>query len=175
MIEVVTAGPASQQMGKNRKPYSIFEIIYKNKSFEDKVETKKLTSFSGSYDALLGAKPGSVFTIERAKDDAGYWQWNSALPGGAPVKSAASPAPTPIAGKVIGSNYETPDEREWYRTRSIRGFALGHAISLLKTEKTVPSWEQVQAQAAEIEQWMIRTSDVDPMQAILEMPDDIPQ
>ncbi len=62
---------------KTGKDYQVVEVTYKNLSFDSKVESKKHNQYGDKtvFNALKDANPGDVFTIERKKDDAGYWQW----------------------------------------------------------------------------------------------------
>jgi len=100
-------------------------IAYKQ---DGKVQGKKLLDFTAPevFAAAAQLKPKDIANVtiakEPGKDGKEYWNWKAVAVGsagdivGAPV--AASPA-TPqagvskpaVAGRVTGSNYETPDER----------------------------------------------------------------
>lgn len=62
---------------KTKKPYKFLDIIYKNKSFDDKVENKKLMPFSNKdvFDVLEASTKGDIFNITREKNENGFWDW----------------------------------------------------------------------------------------------------
>lgn len=74
-IEIV-AVTVTQPEGKK---FQNMEVIYKNLSFQGKVENKKINSYYGKdvFTVLEGAKPGTVFTITREKNGE-YWEWKTA-------------------------------------------------------------------------------------------------
>lgn len=57
--------------------YDSLEITYKNLTFQGKVESKKIVSFNHKevFNALASTQIGAVCTIQRAKNDKGYWDW----------------------------------------------------------------------------------------------------
>lgn len=141
-IVAVEVGSAKSKAGKD---YEFVEVTYKNKSFQDKVEAKKHNQYGDKnvFNTLKSANSGDVFTIERKKDDAGYWQWIGITSGtasgssssvgassSAPSKSTSNPAPK--------STYETPEERAKKQVYIIRQSSISSAIELLKTDKKVP-------------------------------------
>lgn len=171
-IEVIDVGSITNETAKNGKTYKSFDLVYKNLSFDGKVETKKINTYSDQpFKVLSKAEKGDVFTVEREKNEAGFWNWNTVTAGKADPEPSAPPTLPSGGKKVVGSNYETSEERDWYRTRSFRSYSVSQAISILKVEKSVPSWEDVQAMAAQIEQWVTRR---DVMKEIVNMEDDIP-
>lgn len=62
---------------KTNKPYEFIDLVFKNKSFQDKVENKKIMPFGNKevFDVLQTAEKGDVYYISREKNDAGYWDW----------------------------------------------------------------------------------------------------
>ncbi len=60
-----------------KKPYKFLDIVYKNKSFDDKIENKKLTPFSNKevFDVLETSSKGDIFDITREKNKNGFWEW----------------------------------------------------------------------------------------------------
>lgn len=176
LIEIINVGQTSTTPDRSGKPYRQFELVFRNTE-QNKVETRKITEYSkAAYDALSKAATGQFYEITRTKSaDGKFWNWDSAIISTAPAATpAAAPSSGASTGRVTGSNYETPIERAWHRTRSFRGFAIGHAVSILKVDKAVPAWDDVKALAAQIEQWINRSTEENPMQAIVNMEDDIP-
>ena len=123
--------------------YDSLEITYKNLSFQNKVESKKIVSFNHKevFSTLAKASAGDVFTIQRSKNDKNYWDW-VAVGEAAPQESAA-PA---IGGKTMQSpksTYETPEERAKKQVYIVRQSSVNAAIALLKTDKKVPSLQEI--------------------------------
>jgi hypothetical protein len=151
-LEVVSVG------SKNKEPkYSWFELVYRNND-SGKVETKKLFDFAYPlvYKTFSTATVGTNYSVTAEKDDK-YWNWVSVSGGGsmnaAPEKSTAEPA---AKAYVKGSNYETTEERAARQTSIIRQSSLSNAIATLKTDKTVPTRDDVLSLAADYEQWVTR-------------------
>lgn len=129
----------------NRGKFDQAEVTFKNLSFQEKVEAKKVMSFVNKdvFETLKSAKSGDEFIIKREKDDKGYWQWvgisaggsSPAANGGSPAKTAATPAPK--------STYETAEERAKRQVYIIRQSSISNAIEMLKTDKKSPSVEEV--------------------------------
>ena len=67
--------------------YQKAEVAYKNNSFQGKVEGKSVMSFGaskGAFTTLTTAQPGTTFNVEVVKNAAGYNDWISLSPAGAP-------------------------------------------------------------------------------------------
>lgn len=149
--------------------YSEFDCVYI--TGDGKLNTRKIRSFVNQevFDTLQSSSKGDKFDIKVEKDGK-YWNWvgiekTEASVSGAPAKSGGQ--------RVTGSNYETPDEREWRQTRIIRQSCLNMALELLKAKNIEdPTQNDVFSTAAIFEQWVNRK---EPIQAIKEMPDDIVQ
>ena len=134
---------------KTGKDYQVVEVTYKNLSFDGKVESKKHNQYGDKtvFNALKDANPGDVFTIERKKDDAGYWQWVGIGNG----SDSANNAPTPsavnkgsnTANPAPKSNWETPEERAKKQVYIVRQSSISAAIETLKTDKKNPSVDEV--------------------------------
>lgn len=114
--------------------YQTAEVTYKNNSFQDKVENKKVMSFNHKevFATLSKAEKGDVFTLERAKNDKGFWDWTSITEGAAgnaqqgnvkAVSAAASPSPK--------STYETPEERAKKQVYIVRQSSLSTAVEYM--------------------------------------------
>ena len=149
MIIQVVAIDVNTAKTKTGKDYEVVEVTYKNKSFQDKVEAKKHNQFGDKnvFNTLKSASAGDVFTIERKKDDAGYWQWIGITSGsgGSSSSSASAPSSTskPSVTPAPKSNYETAEERAKRQIYIIRQSSISSAIEMLKTDKKSPSVDEV--------------------------------
>ena len=78
-IKVIAVELASVPTQKGS--YQTLDVTYKNQDFGDKTETKKVMSFTFKevFNALKDAKSGDTFTINRVKNDKGYWILRSEL------------------------------------------------------------------------------------------------
>ena len=134
---------------KSNKDYQFLEVTYKNISFDNKVESKKIMPFGSKevYNELKNAGPGDVFTLLREKDNDGYWQWIGISAGDVEIEQA-----TPTTGKAepskapavpAKSTFETPEERAIKQVYIVRQSSISAAIDTLKTDKKNPSKEEV--------------------------------
>ena len=150
-IEVISVG------NKNKEPkYSWYELVYRNND-SGKVETKKLFDFAFPlvYKELSTSSSGDNYTVTAEKGEK-YWNWVSVSKGD-PVATAPEKGNEPVAKAYVkGNNYETSEERAARQTSIIRQSSLSNAIATLKTDKTVPSRDDVLSLAADYEQWVTR-------------------
>jgi hypothetical protein len=125
---------------KAGKPYDVLDIAFKNKTFQDKVEGKKLMPFGGNAPAfavLKNANSGQLYEIQVVKNDAGYNDWvNATVSDGAsvpPQQGNAGPAranqSAPAAGNSRG--FETPEERAAKQVFIVRQSSLSTAVASL--------------------------------------------
>ena len=171
---------------KAGKPYEFLDLMYKNLSFDNKAESKKIMPFGAKevFATLKNAQPGDVFTVLREKDDAGYWQWVGISEGDAPIQQETTnkgqtTAPAKTTAQPAKSTFETPEERAKKQVYIIRQSSLSTAVDLLKTDKKVPAVDEVIQVAKLFEDYVFgRNLDADPVQGnkLPELPadDDIP-
>ena len=121
----------------NRGKYDQAEVTFKNLSFGDKVEAKKLMSFVNKdvYATIKNASNGDVFTVSRVKDDKGYWQWTGIavgdeVPAGASAGGNVA-APSKAASPSPKSTYETPEERAKRQVLIVRQSSITSAVAML--------------------------------------------
>lgn len=144
-----------QETHKTQKgSYDSLEITYKNLTFQDKVEAKKIMSFNHKdvFNTLKSANNGAIFTVQRMKNDKGYWDWVS-LGDEAPETSSASST----GGKTMASpksTYETPEERAKKQVYIVRQSSINAAIEVLKTDKKNPSVTEVLEVAKQFESYV---------------------
>lgn len=136
IVEIIDVGaPQSVKTGKGQ--YQTLEVSYRNE--QGQVQGKKLMSFSNPavFKDIQGYAKGDRVDVATVKDDAGYWQWKAiAKEGEAPARTEAA-KPASGGGKVIGSNYETAEERARRQVYIIRQSSLSTAVELLGQGKPV--------------------------------------
>lgn len=134
-IEVV-ANPVST-VPTAKGSYQVIDLAYKNKSFQDKLEGKKVMSFTNKdvFAALQKAQFGDVFNVSRVKNDKGFWDWTGVSTGSSnssnPTNSveSASTRPDPVKGTVTPkSNYETAEERAARQVLIVRQSSISSAV-----------------------------------------------
>ena len=146
--------------------YQVAEVAYKDEG--GKVNDKKIMSFTnkGVFETVSKAQTGNIFDVETSKDDKGYWQWNHIKPASRNASAPAQSIPTPR------SNYETPEERKQRQDYIIRQSSLSTAVAVLKTEKNIPSVEDVTYTAEQFVKFVYNKADS--ITSIEQMEDDIP-
>lgn len=157
-IEVINvAGPTA--VGNARGgTYNVLEIAYKQ---DGKVQGKKLLDFTAPevFAAAAQLKPKDIANVtiakEPGKDGKEYWNWKEVSTGEAvrsgtvtsggataPVSTVSKPA---SAGRVTGSNYETPDERAAKQQLIVRQSSVTAALKFFEqTEADVSRQEVVE-------------------------------
>lgn len=164
-IEVVNVSVSTVPTAKGS--YQVADVAYKNKSFQDKLEGKKVMSFSNKevFTTLSNSKFGDVFDVSRVKNDKGFWDW-VALGTGNPVPastpSGATPTYTaPVKGNVTPkSNYETSEERAARQILIVRQSSISSAVDLAVANKIKDPQEVIKI-AKEFEEYVFG---VDPAQ-----------
>lgn len=171
-IKVISVEVSTQKTQKGS--YDIAEVTYKNLTFQDKVEAKKVVSFNHKevFNTLKHAAQGAVFTVQRVKNDAGYWDWVS-LGDDEPAGTATS---TASGGKTMASpksTYETPEERAKKQVYIVRQSAINAAIATLKTDKKNPTPDEVLELASHYEGYVFGIEPASGVKAAMpELPDD---
>lgn len=113
---------------KGKSRYQIAVVSY---DFKGEARTQKIMSFSNPsvFKNVQTFNAGDVVEVEVTKNEAGYNEWTKAekASGGetSPTTGASS------SGRVVGSNYETPQERADNRIRIVRQSSLSNAIATL--------------------------------------------
>lgn len=183
MLITVLSAVKTQATSKAGKPYSYIELAYKGE--DGKVQGKKVMPFGESKqvaDMLGQAQPSEVWNITMVKNEGtGYWDWTNAKKsdGTATTTTEASSASTTRqpAGKVIGSTYETPDERARKQVYIVRQSSITAALSFHNGK--AKSTADVINTAKEFEKFVFSTGEVEapaaiPKGDIADMDDDIP-
>ncbi len=131
---------------EDKGKYKMAEIAFKDLA-KGQVSSKKLMSFGNPtvYKTLVDAKKGEVYEITMEKNDKGFWDWTAAsISNSVDTSSKGIPdAPKSTGFASPKSTYETPEERAKKQVYIVRQSSLGHAIETLKTDKKVPTKEEV--------------------------------
>ena len=132
-ISVISTSVETKPTAKGS--YQQLEVVFKNLTFQGKVESKKIMSFGANapaFKALSGAQPGSLFDITVTKNPQGYNDWTSVQPSTGELPAQQQAAST--AGKATPaprSTYETPEERAQRQILIVRQSSLSSAVSTL--------------------------------------------
>jgi hypothetical protein len=129
IIEIIDVGsPESVKTGKGQ--YQTLQVSFKNE--QGQVQGKKLMSFSNPtvFKDIQGYAKGDRIDVLTVKEG-DYWQWKAIDKEGEAPPRAEAPKSTGGGGKVIGSNYETAEERARRQVYIIRQSSLGTAVELL--------------------------------------------
>ena len=148
--------------------YMVADVAYKNKSFQDKLEGKKVMDFANKdvYNKLTKATFGETFEVTRQKSaDDKYWNWIALNPAGSipaevssiPTSAGSSGYATPMKqGNVTPkSTYETSEERAARQVLIVRQSSLGHALEYAATNK-IKDEAEVLALADRFSDWVFQ-------------------
>jgi len=162
VIEIINVSVEVKPTKVAGKTYELFDVAFKNKSFQDKVEGKKIAAFvSPKVTAILrAAKFGDTYTVVREKDGE-YWKWvDMVIPGqeqeentnmNTPVKTNPTPK----------SNYETSEERAARQVMIVRQSSISAAVNALKLDKAQLNATEVIAMARNFEAYVLGTDDAE--------------
>jgi hypothetical protein len=138
-IEIV-ANPVST-VPTAKGSYQVIDLAYKNKSFQDKLEGKKVMSFTNKdvFAALQKASFGDVFNVSRVKNDKGFWDWTAVssdvLVADVPSSVSISSAPVKTGNVTPKSNYETAEERAARQVLIVRQSSISSAVEFAVANK----------------------------------------
>lgn len=165
-IEVI-ANPVST-VPTAKGSYQVIDLAYKNKSFQDKLEGKKVMSFTNKdvFAALQKAQFGDIFEVSRVKNDKGFWDWTAvassngavASSNGAVSSGSANTQPAQTQQVKTGtvtpkSNYETAEERAARQVLIVRQSSLSNAMEYATANK-IKSEEEIKAMAQRFVDWV---------------------
>ena len=121
LVEVVT-----EKVQKGKNSYTKANITY---SYNGENRNQSMVSFANPavFSTLMECSPGDDLDVEITKNSNGYNQWSKLTKA---TGAAAAPS-VPSGGKVLGSTYETKEERMENRTRIVRQSCLNYAINTL--------------------------------------------
>lgn len=134
-------------------------------------------------ETLQRLSPGDTFMMEKEKQG-DFWNVMSINKtdgmevAKAPDRVSAPAASAKPAGKVLGSTYETPEERAKKQVYIVRQSSITAALGYFSLNKaTKASTEDILAIAKEFEKYVFASTEMepDPVQDIVDMESDIPQ
>ncbi len=169
-IEVLSVSVNSVPTSKGS--YQVAEVAYKDLK-DGKVNGKKIMDFVSKdvFNGIKGAKQGERFSIEIEKeagrDGKEYWQWKTISAGVAATAVASSTPSTGGSHASPRNTYETPEERAVKQNYIIRQSSISNAITVLKTEKIIPTFDDVAALADKFVEYVYN-------EGTPELTDDIP-
>lgn len=162
-IQIVTTTVTTKPTA--RGSYQELEVVYKNITFQGKVESKKIMSFGAgatAFKTLSESSQGSTWDVVVVKNDKGYNDWTAVTPStGAPAaveqSAAARSNPTPK------SNYETSEERAQRQILIVRQSSLSSSVALLTAgAKSPPKLAEVLDVAKAFEAYVFGIKDPGP-------------
>lgn len=167
--EVVYVSEPQEQNGKGNRTYHIIEVIYKP-SDGGPAKTQKLVSFNNPkvFDDIQTFDNGDKIWINTIKnEETGYWGWQEVSKE--PIEGAPAPAQRRASGgakaadkqaggKVVGNNYETPQERGRKQIYIVRQSSVDRAMA---TKGDLDPFKKADMKkildtAEQIEQWIFR-------------------
>lgn len=168
VIEVVNVSVATVPTAKGS--YQVADVAYKNKSFQDKLEGKKVMDFSnkGVFTILSNAKFGDVFDVTRVKNEKGFWDWtalgndtssnNQSIGADSSMGNTTGVSSTSTTNVKAGnaaprSNYETPEERAARQVLIVRQSSLSNAMDYAVANK-IKDEAEILAMATRFHDWV---------------------
>lgn len=139
------------------KGYKVAEVKYMR---DGKEESRKIMSFAAK-EAFAKLQSMTVFPVDvnivmEKNAKTGYWDWKD-------IEFNTTKEATKVAagGKVVGSNWETPEERARRQVMIVRQSSISNAIALLAAihPKGIPDTidvAEVTALANGFEQWVMQ-------------------
>lgn len=124
-IEIVDVTVEEVARPSGKGSYEKATVAFKNS--EGKLEAKTLMDWASKeiWPSIVAAKKGDTFSIERTKNDKGYWDWVGIARQEMPV---APSNPTKAPAKPT---YETPEERAHRQVLIVRQSSVSNAVALL--------------------------------------------
>jgi len=140
---------------KGRNKYQVANVVY---AYNGDTRTQKIMSFANPdvFKAIQSFSPGDALEVALTKNEQGYTNWAKVqgLGSGNTMPNKAAPA----GGKVVGSNYETAEERKIRQMYIIKQSSISSAIELLKLNgKTDATAEDVVNLAQEFVDFVYET------------------
>jgi len=184
-LQIQIVSSSTEVKPTQKGSYTQLELVYKNLSFQGKIESKKLMSFganAATFTALKDAPQGTVWEVSVVKNSAGFNDWPTvvAASGTAPA-AGGTQAPTGLStGKAqLGpkSTYETPEERAQRQILIVRQSSLSAACATLSVGAKAVKPADVIAVAKEYEAYVFGIGEVKgPSSDFDDMPDfDVPE
>lgn len=144
---MISFNPSTKVAKKDGGQYDAWELVYRNTANEVKSLTKPAGGLQynpGLKAALTNLAVGDLFTVVQEKNEKGYLDVKSIEKGHQEVqdvvasgsKADGGRAPS-RGGKVLGSTYETPEERAKKQVIITRQASVNAAIEFLRNNKAI--------------------------------------
>lgn len=175
-LEISHIGKLRTVPGKNKRSYHELDVVYWENGDKKELKTRTLRDFVNPavFKTAQSLNEGDFAVADLIKDDNGYWNWKSLekmdseqaqaenQAGQESSQSATRTGETKPTGRVMGSNYETPQERAWRQVLIVRQSSLAQAITyhkefLANSGNTI---EEVLDTASKFEEWVNRKEEV---------------
>lgn len=127
-MSIITIQEVTTEFVKKPKGgYSVANVTYTDNG---KNFTKKIMSFANPavFDVVKDAKQGDILDVTVTKDGE-YYNWSSAKK--VDKDTTERPQAAPASGRVLGSNYETADERKLKQLYIIKQSSIANALMYL--------------------------------------------
>ena len=175
VVDVLTVGNETF-VSTAKGGYNSLEVAYKDNG---KVSGKKLVDFTNKdlYAQVKAFKQGDKVEVslekEQGSDGREYWQWKqvrvlggeeAAVGQGNSVTGSTREAPTSArsTGKVVGSNYETPEERALKQVLIVRQSCLEQANKFLAVEQGQYEVKDLTSLAGKLFNWVFENGRLTP-------------
>lgn len=151
-IQIISTSVETKPTAKGS--YQQLEVVFKNLTFQGKVESKKLMSFganAAAFKALSGASSGATFEVTTNKNAQGYIDWVEVTTASA---DSAAPAASKATTTTPRSTYETPEERAQRQVLIVKQSSLSAAVSTLSVGAKSVKPEDILALAQRYTDWV---------------------
>lgn len=119
------------EAGNGPRKYKVADVVY---SWNGNNRKQRIMSFANPdvFKTVTGLSTPITADIEVTKNAKGYDEWAKVSPVGNLPPGAAAAASAKAPGKVLGSNYETSEERAKRQLMIVRQSSISNAIEFLK-------------------------------------------
>jgi hypothetical protein len=153
-MQIILGEVVVEKVTKGKNFYQVATVNYTSNG-ESRVQ--KIMSFSNpdTFKNIQTFSAGDALDVTVTKNDAGYNQW-------AKIAKVDAAAATPATGgKVLGSQYETREERQERQLHIVRQSCLGYAVGTLTPGATAAlNPEVVKALAEEYVDYVYGTDEI---------------
>lgn len=192
LIEIIDVSQETKTSAKGT-PYQQMSVTFRNKTYQNKTETKTLLPFGvqkDSFDILAQATKGDMYNVGVEKNSKGYNDWVTCVPSTGEATQSSAPASTGQASGGArtysggGRDFETKEERTNKQRYIVRQSSIDYAIKTLTPgAKGALDSNAILELASQYEGWVFRTETAAPESLIAgiedagsleDMDDDIP-
>ena len=162
-ISVISTSVETKPTAKGS--YQQLEVVFKNLTYQGKVESKKLMSFgagAGAFTTLSKAEQGTVWEVTVVKNAQGYNDWTAVVPSEGAQAPQVAPSAINSTKAAVGatrSTYETPEERAQRQVLIVRQSSLNVALGTLSVGAKIVKPADVIALAKQYENYVFDVKD----------------